>query len=155
MVSSSRLLLLCGAIVAVMLAATAAFAAVGSRPVEVLADNTPEGTVQRYLLALRANDLPEAYECLNIVVKGQKETYEKWRPSWVSARQPSLNWLARIARTTVDGDKAVVTVDFDGFDESGSFGRPYWAGPEDFKLAKTGGAWCITSSHSLWGMVFD
>ena len=152
MMSSRRLLVLSGAGVAAMLAVTAASGVASSRPVEVLADNTPEGTVQHYLLALRENNLQEAYGCLNVVVNGQKQSYEKWRPT--STREPSRSWMARIARTVVDGDTAVVNVDFDGFEEYSSFGRPYWAGPRVFDLAKTGGVWYITSRHSLWSMVY-
>ena len=51
---------------------------IGQGTAPLLPENTPEGVVQRFLLAIQDNDYLAAYGYLNIVENGQKLSYDEW-----------------------------------------------------------------------------
>ena len=90
----------------------------------LLAQDTPEGTVQRFLLAIKSEDYAEAYSYISpmveypgLVAPGADETlsYEKWRKRFSrSAEQPG--WKVTLGESSITGSEASVDVIVDVFE---------------------------------------
>ena len=154
--SSSRLLLAFGGaigvlvIVAVVLVLTIA----GAKDAPLLSEDTPEGTVQRYLLALKAEDYEQAYSYLSstaLTEYSYYEFYDEWsRP--FSRRQESPGWKATLGKSSVIGDEATVDVVVDVFifRPSGLFENPVRTQYITFHLKKVDASWSIVDPVWLW-----
>lgn len=149
MKASTRLLVTFGIsigvliIVGVVLALTLS----GSQTVSLLPEDTPEGTVQRYLHAVKAEDYEKAYSYLSpttLAEQTRSNTYEEWsqRSSWW---RESSGWKAILGESSITGDEATVTVIIDIFSPEVPFTDPTHSRIYNFQLKKDDTSWKITS----------
>jgi len=148
--SSSRWLLAFGAtigvlvIVAIVLVVTMA----GEGGVPLLPEDTPEGTVQRYLLALEAEDYQKAYSYLSTNM-----TYETWRRRiYRPEERPGVK--VTLGKSAVRDNEATVDVVVDVFRPGGPFENPVRTQHGTFFLKKEGTSWKITSPWDVWWLFY-
>jgi len=151
MKSSNRFLLGFGIILVVLIAITTTLVLLNRDNVSMLPENTPEGTVQRFLLAVQEQDFQKAYSYLRIEEKGIKLTYDDWLQS-VSPRfqTASVLWKATLGKTTVSGDTATVEVLIDIFQPGGPFENPVRTQIENYQLKLVNNQWFITTHPWLY-----
>ncbi|RYV50907.1 hypothetical protein [Pengzhenrongella frigida] len=125
----------------VVVLAAVAGVVVANRTAPSLDADTPAGVVQEYLQAVLAGDYPAAADLIS--------------PSSpcdaADVAQAYLPETARVVldRTTVDGDRAVVTLDVTENAGDGPFGDSGYSHTERINVAREGGAWKITGSPWL------
>ncbi|MGA9048861.1 MAG: hypothetical protein WB588_07705 [Dehalococcoidia bacterium] len=152
MSSSNRFLLGFGILILVIVAAAVVIAVIGSnQPVKVLPENTPEGTVQRFLTAIKDQD----YTVAEALVAPPSETdkyndLDQWVKSRQSAGSTNSSWKASIVKSTVKGDSATVQVAADVFRPGGLLSDPVSTSQVTFSLHKSGDAWLIDQPVDLW-----
>lgn len=149
MKSSSRLLLASGVTIGVLVIAAIVlvFTLAGKGGGLLLPEDTPEGTVQRYFLALEAEDYQKAYSYLSpsaIAEQKYYNSYEKWSQAFSQRRQTDA-WKATLEKSTVTGNEATVDVIVDVFTPSGPFDDPVHSRRYTFRLKKEGTFWSITA----------
>ena len=111
--------------------------------VSLLPEDTPEGTVQRFFLALEAEDYAKAYSYLS--PSARKETpYEQWSRPYVGP-QERPGWKATLGKSVVKGDEATVDVVVSVFRPRGPFQDPVRTRHITFTLKKEEASWAITS----------
>ncbi|MBI2858283.1 MAG: hypothetical protein HYX90_04320 [Chloroflexi bacterium] len=149
--SSNRLLAGFGIGIAILVLVTVVivlFQAGKSSP--LLPADTPEGTVQRYLLALKEGDYTAArtyllYPDPKTAPPGYPE-YPRPYPPPISRPDNAPGWKATLGRTTVNGDQANIEVIVDVFrGRGGPFDNPVQTSRVIFTLQKQDGVWKITS----------
>jgi hypothetical protein len=151
MKTSSRFLLVFGIIIvaivgiAVILAVTG-----GNEQVKLLPETSPEGTVQRFLMAVKDHDYQKAYGFLAPQpepVKG--DTYENWVRSVQNPRDTS-SWKASILKSTVRDNDATVEVAVDIIRPEGPLMNPVNTNQVTFMLQKQDGKWLISQPADIW-----
>jgi hypothetical protein len=152
--SSSRLLLGFGIGIAVLVIITVVLAlALGQKNAPLMDSDTPEGVVQRFLLAVQSKDYPAAYNYLlppdtTADDKSPPRTFE-WFSS--SAQNVSNNtWKASLGKTSINGENASVEITLEVFVSGGPFGNPIRSQNIIFSLKKVGSAWLITSPTDMY-----
>ncbi|MFH0847531.1 MAG: hypothetical protein V1894_05730 [Chloroflexota bacterium] len=119
--------------------------------VSLLPEDTPEGVVQRFLLALQEKDYPKAYGYLSLTENYKKVSYEDWLkqvPPYYGTSSPT--WKATLGKTTPTGDRATVEVFVDVFRQTGSIESSVQTQQVLFQLTRISGTWLITSSPGLY-----
>ena len=150
MKSSTRLLLAFGiaigvlAIVAVVLVLTLT----GERAMTLLPEDTPEGTVQRFLLAVKNEDYLAADSYLSPTID-DKIAYDL-RRNRVAGLGEGSGWKATLGKSIVRDDEATVDVTVAVFRPSGPFENSVRTHQVTFFLKKEGASWSITSPVNLW-----
>jgi hypothetical protein len=151
MKASNRFLLGFGIGIAVLIVVTLVLVLTARENISLLPENTPEGTVQRFLLAIQEKDYPKAFTHLRIVEDKRSPTYEEWV---LSVRPPSQSlqtaWKAVLGETRLAGATATVEVMVDVFRPGGPFENPVRTDTVLFHLEKTGDTWFITSRPALF-----
>ena len=122
--------------------------------VTLLSADTPQGTVQRYLIALQEKDYQKAYSYLSFdsSLKMPYMSYNDWLSS-VSAMPGTYNqtaWKATLGKVTLDGDNATVEVTIDTFRAGGLFSNSQNSQIIPFQLSRTAGVWFITSPNYVY-----
>ncbi|MFH1382253.1 MAG: hypothetical protein ABIH70_05095 [Chloroflexota bacterium] len=151
MKSPNRLLLGLGLAIAALAIIAIGLVLFIPKTVSLLPEDTPEGTVQRFLLAVQEKDYPKAFTYLNLVEAGKTVTYSDWVrdiPAPFTSTQSS--WKATLGRSTVSGNNASVEVLIDTFRPNGPFGSSTYTQQFNFQLTKTGNSWFITSRPPLY-----
>jgi hypothetical protein len=114
----------------------------------LLPEDTPAGTVQRYLLALEAEEYTTAYSYLSFP-PDKPISYEVWRGRAIRYEEKH-GVKVTLAKSTVTGNEATVYVVVDIFRASEPFENPPFENPVStqrvtFFLEKEGTSWKITS----------
>lgn len=123
------------------------------RKVTLLDENTPQGTVQRYLIELKDTNYPKAYAYLLFSPSDKISTYNDWLTSNVSPYSYNqTTWKATLGKVTQDGNNATVDVMVDTFRPGGIFSNSQYSQQIVFILTKTGNSWFITSPTYLYWM---
>ena len=154
MKSSSRWLLAFGAAIGVLVIVTIVLVLTMVRPggAPLLPENTPEGTVQRYFLALQKEDYMTAYSYL-IPPPSEKYPYQEWsRPFSSSGEKPE--WKVTLGKSAVKGSEATVDVVVDVFRPGGPFDNPVSTQRVTFFLKQEGTSWKITSPWDVWWLFY-
>ena len=151
MKSSNRLLLWFGAAIGALIALSILLVALTARQPPRLPLNTPEGTVQTYLLALNNGDYPKAFGYLSPQPQ-QGLTYDNWVSQLVNRRPNNVSsWKASLGSTTVTGNQAVVNVVISVFAPGGPFSDPVRTNNVTFTLIRSRDGWLITSpTYVYW-----
>jgi hypothetical protein len=120
--------------------------------ITLLPDDTPQGAVQRYLIAIQEQDYREAYGYLSFDSSQKDTTYDDWLPTVGSiSRITQTTWKATLGETTQNDDSASVEVSIDKFRPEGPFADPVRNQLIIFRLAKIDGRWFITSpTYVYW-----
>lgn len=119
--------------------------------ITLLPDDTPQGAVQRYLIAMQEQDYREAYDYLSFD-PSRKRSYSEWNPTIDGVyRMTPTTWKATLIKTTQNGDSASVEVSIDKFRPEGPFSGMTRNQLITFELAKIEGKWLITSpTYIFW-----
>ncbi len=142
--ASTRFLVISGVAIGVLVVvAVVLVLIVGGRDTALLPEDTPEGVVQRYLLALEVENYDEAYSYLHSELRAET-SYESWgRPiSWYEEKP---GWKAILGESSVVGDVATVEVTHSLFRPGGLYVDPVRTRQLTFYLEKEGTSWGITS----------
>jgi hypothetical protein len=144
--SSRRWLFVSGLIIGVLVIVTVVLAlATSSRGDEpLLPEDTPEGAVQRFLLAVRDGDYQTADSYLSSTIEREREYI--FRPNRVSEG----GWKATLEDSVISGDEATVDVVIDVFRPSGPFSSSVSTYRTTFYLKKEAADWRIISPVDLW-----
>ena len=151
MKTSNRFLLGFGIIIAAIVGIAVTLAITGgNEQVKLLPETSPEGTVQRFLMAVKDHDYLKAYSFLAPQpeqVKG--DSYENWVRSVQSSRDRS-SWKASILKSTVRDDNATVEVAVDVLRPEGPLVNPVTTNRVTFMLQKQDGKWLINQPADIW-----
>jgi len=117
--------------------------------ITLLPDDTPQGVVQRYLIAIQEQDYREAYNYLD---PSKETSYSRWKPTFDGIyRMTPATWKATLLKTTQNGYSASVEVSIDKFRPEGPFSGMTGNQLITFQLAKIEGRWLITSpTYVYW-----
>lgn len=147
MSSSRRWLLISSILLGILVIITVSLVLINRNgKVTLLAEDIPQGVVQRFLLAVKDGDLQKAYNYLNLSKSGKITSYDEWyRSLYLSSRSSQSAWKATLEKTTQNDYSATVNVTFDIFytDNVNSYKRT-------FILTKINGTWFITTLPSLY-----
>jgi len=149
MKSSNRWLIIFGAVIFVLVVAAVVLVLFLPPSEAPLApEGTPEGTVQRYLLALEAEDFPTAWGYLSPPAS-ENLTYDNWlRQMPRPAEKPGIRITLR--KSSLTGNQASVEVVIDVFRPTGPFDNPVSSQDVTFFLTRIGTSWKITSPTYVW-----
>jgi hypothetical protein len=151
MKSPNRLVLGLGIAIAALAVIAIVLVLLTRNSVSLLPENTPQGTVQRFLLAIQNKDYPKAYSYMQLVESSKSVTYDEWLrdiPNTLPSTQSS--WKANLGRTTVNSNSATVEVIVDTFRPDGPFGNSTFTQLVNFQLTKIGDSWLITTRPPLY-----
>jgi hypothetical protein len=152
--SSSRLLIGFGLGLAVVVIITVVLAlSIGQKNAPPLSADSPEGTVQQFLLAVQSKDYAAAYKYL--IPPSTQPDVNTFQGSFEyfssSAQNVSNNtWKANLGKTSLQGDTASVEIILEVFTSGGPFGNPIRSNTIIFFLKKTGNTWLISSPTDLY-----
>ncbi len=105
------------------------------------AEDTPEGVVRNYILALQKGDYPRAYGYL--AEKDYKPSYSAFEQAFLGNPQSLDAAGVRFGRTTQSGSQAWVEVTVI-YGAGGPFGGGGWSSVEKASLVQQNGEWKIT-----------
>ena len=149
MKSSSRWLYLFGIAIGILVIVTVVLALTtgSSSDGPLLPENTPEGTIQRYLVAIRDGDYTAAESYLTFPDVDDKDL-NVLRPNYRATEGPG--WKATLGDTTINGDEATVEVFVDVFRVRGPFENSVNTQRVNFLLEREEGVWKITSPVNIY-----
>jgi hypothetical protein len=151
--TSSRWLLISGITIGVLVIAAVVLVLTMPTPeTRLLPEDTPEGIVQRYFLALEAEDYVTAYSYLS-PPPSEKIPYEDWRGPAVSSEEKP-EWKVTLGESAVKGSEATVDVVVDVLRPGGPFQNPVHTHYINFFLKKEGISWRITSPADIWWLFY-
>jgi len=112
-------------------------------------DDTPEGVVHNYVLAVLNKDYEKAYDYLADLE--YKPTYEEFRRAFLNKEVNPEGQAVDIGESTITGDEAVV--DLSLIYNSGDLFSSGYRNAMTATLVKQGGAWKLTSmpQYNFWG----
>jgi hypothetical protein len=116
----------------------------GNEQPDLLDEASPEGTVQRYLVAIQQNDWQLAYTYLSPESFPKDGSYDEWLRSIPLPSDQSV-WKATLGSVFINGDTANVEVSIDTFRPQGPFENPVLSQEIVFQLTRTDGKWSIIS----------
>ena len=120
--------------------------------VTLLAADTPQGTVQRYLIALKEKDYQTAY---NYVSPGSAGStgYNDWEMQ-IGNPPPSMQieWQATLEKTSQNGNYATVDVNIETAYPGSMVKSSQYSQQLNFSLTKTINSWLIISPPYFYGM---
>ena len=148
--SSRRWLFIFGLAIGALVIVTVALVLTTTSPADkpLLSEDTPEGTVQRFLLAVRDEDYLAADSYLSPTID-DKIAYDLRRPQPAGSGD-GPGWKATLGKSIVRDDEATVDVTVDVFRPSGPFENSVSTHQVTFFLKKEGDSWRITSPVNLW-----
>ena len=154
MKSSNRLLIIFGSAIGVLvLVAIILVLVMPAHQPALLPEDTPEGTVQRYFIALQNEDYAKAYSFITqpdmTRPEDHKMTYDMWRGQYNRPSEKNA-WKATIGKAIIIGNDATVDVVIDVFRPQGPFSDPINTNRMSFSLRKAGAGWTIISPFDLW-----
>ncbi len=148
--SSRRWLFTFGLAIGVLVIVTVALVLTTASPADkpLLPEDTPEGTVQRFLLAVRDEDYLAADSYLSPTID-DKIAYDL-RRSRPAGSGDDPGWKATLGKSIVRDDEATVDVTVDVFRPRGPFENSVRTNQVTFFLKKEGTSWKITSPVNIW-----
>ena len=153
--SSRRWLVIFAVVIGVLVIATVCLVLLTKgHKVTLLPENTPQGTVQRYLIALQNGDYQQAYTYLHIEQSGKDLTYNDWLNSLPVYQSTQSAWKATLGKITQNADNATVEVTIDTFHSGGVLSGSQSSQPILFQLIKTGNSWFITSPPYIFWIYY-
>ncbi len=114
----------------------------------LLPEDTPEGTVQRFLLAVRDGDYLAADSYLSPTIHDNTD-YDLRRNRVVGPGEEP-GWRVTLGKSIVRDDEATVDVTVSVFRPRGPFENSVSTHLVTFFLKKEGTSWSITSPVNLW-----
>ena len=151
MKSSTRFLLGFGIAISVLVVVTVILVLTMRSSVALLPGNTPQGVVQRFLIAVQDQDYEKAYSYLQVQESGQVLSFNDWyQTTFPSFRTSQTSWKATLGKTVTSGNTATVEVFVDVLRPEGPFDNPVQTNGISFQLTKMADGWFITSRPVLY-----
>ena len=149
MKSSNRWLIIIGIVLLVLIASTAVLVLTMRNDTALLPENTPDGIVQRFFLALKHGDTATADSYFAPSVQNPKPP-----PNPGITLYSVSGWQVVIGKPVITGTNAMVSVTIDTFDSRRVFGNPVNTFTQVFTLTQQDGLWKITSPISLYPVYY-
>jgi hypothetical protein len=152
MKTSSQFLIGFGIVIILIVAVAITLALVGGNDaVKLLPENSPEGIVQRFLVAVKEQDYVKAYTFLSPESEYLKTSpYDDWVRSMQTANRNNSSWKASIVKSTVRENDATIDVAVDVFRADGPLANPVNTNHVTFLLHQENGKWLINSPVDLY-----
>jgi len=151
MKSTNRWLIIFGSIIGVLVVVAVILVLTMKNNTTLLAADTPEGVVQRYILALKDNDFPTAYTYLSDTAQTSMP-YTTWKPVPPSSGNPT--WQATIGKASIKGTSATIDVNIDKFYPSSGLNNSISSQTIVFQLVKQSEGWKIDQPNYVWGFFY-
>ena len=149
--SSRRWLFIFAIIIGVLIIATVSLVLLmKGNKVTLLPEDSPQGTVQRYLIAIQERDYQKAFGYLSFSPMDKITTYNDWLMMVSPQASSQTVWKATLGKATLYGDNANVEVTIDTIRPGGLFGDSQFSQQLTFFLTKTNNAWLITSPTYIY-----
>jgi hypothetical protein len=151
MISSRRWLIIFGSIIGATTVITLSLVLLThNRNVTLLAADTPEGTLQRYLIALQDGDFQQAYSYF-FANTPETISYSEWLAQNQALPAIQFNCQATLDKVVQNGNFATIDVSVTTSFPGGLAGGSQYSQTITFDLAKTGNSWLITSpTNTYW-----
>jgi hypothetical protein len=150
MKSSSRWLLISGTAIGILIIAATVLALTmtGEKSGALLPADTPEGTVQRFFLALKGEDYAQANSYLTAETQ---ITMSLGDLNWsYYGYQEKPNWQVTLGKSTVTANEATMDVVIDNFRINTPFDNPIRSHTITFHLRQQENLWKIYTPNDLW-----
>jgi hypothetical protein len=147
--SSRRWLVIFAVVISVLVIATVSLVLlIKENDVTLLPEDTPQGVVQRYLMAIQDRNYQKAYNYLSFNPKDKITTYNDW--IMMVSSSPASTWKATLGKITENGDNAKVEVTIDIFHAGGLFEDTLRSQQIIFQLNKINSKWLVTSPTYIY-----
>jgi hypothetical protein len=147
--SSKWLIIFAGIIGTLALIAVVLVLVTGGKNVTLLAADTPQGTVQQYLIALEEGDYQRSYNYLSPNLPGTM-SYDDWLSQNTNRPAGQTGWRATLGKTVQNGNYATVEVMIETSYPGGMMSSSQSNLPVTFDLSETGNSWLITSPTYIY-----
>jgi hypothetical protein len=148
--SSRRWLIIFTIIVGILVVATISLVLLTKEnKAALLPENTPQGTVQRYLIAVQEKDYQSAFNYISFDPQEKIQTYYDWI-SMLPQMSSQSEWKATLGKTTQNGDNATVEITIDTFRPGGPFANSVSSQQLVFQMVKIDGKWLIRSPTYIY-----
>jgi len=151
MKSTNRWLIIFGAIIGALVIVAVTLVLTMKNNTALLAENSPEGVVQRYILAIKNGDFQTAYTYLSDSAQTSMP-YSTWKPIPPSSGNPT--WQATIGKATIQGTTATIDVNVDRFYPSSGLNSSVSSQTLVFQLIKQSDGWKINQPDYIWGFFY-
>jgi hypothetical protein len=149
--SSRRWLLIFAIVIGVLIISTVTLVLfTKGNKVTLLPEDSPQGTVQRYLIAIQEKDYQRAFSYLSFSPTDKITTYNDWLMMVGPQTSSQAVWKATLGKITLNGNNATVEVTIDTARPGGLFGNSQTSQLIIFQLAKTANPWLITSPTYIY-----
>ena len=150
--SSRRWLIIFAAVIVVLILASVLLVLLTKEnEPDLLPEDTPQGIVQRYLIAVQDRDYREAFDFLFFDPSDEIDSHEEWiRKIGAPGISDGPTWKATLGETIQDGDIATVQVFIETLHPGGPFENPVRSRERNFQLQRTDGQWSIISPTSIY-----
>ena len=122
----------------------------GGKQVALLAEDTPQGVVQRYLMAIYQGDFQKAFGYLYFDPSQKATTFEDWLGMVGVPPYNQSEWKANLGKSTQNSDHANVEIIIDTLHPGGPFGNSQYTQRIIFQLVKIQGNWLIISPTYIY-----
>ena len=150
--SSRRWLITFATVIVVLILATVLLVLLTQgNEADLLPEDTPQGVVQRYLIALQDRDYREAFDYLLFDPSEEIDSYDDWvRIRGVPGISDGPTWKATLGETIQNVDNATVQIIIDTLRPGGPFDNPVRSREMSFQLKRIDGQWLITSPTYIY-----
>ena len=152
MSASRRWLAFFGIAIGIVVVVAVSVAVFNKDNITLLPEDTPQGTVQRYLIAIQSKDYHKAYSYYSHDAAASEAAQEIDYNNWLSQMVPSTyindsGWKAKLGPVNEINDIATVQVIMDIAMSNGLFGGSSYSQTYSFNLSKVNNSWVITSGN--------
>lgn len=149
MKSTNRWLTIIGIIIAVLIIGATTLVLTLKNNSALLPDNTPDGVVQRYIIALKNTDYPTAYGYLSASTQ-TRVVYNQWKPV-IYAGPDKPSWQVTLGKPVITGNTATLDVVIDRFNNSvGILNNSIYSQTVTFQLEMETGKWKISQPDYVY-----
>lgn len=147
---SNRWLIISGAVIGalVITVITLVFTLTRENIETLLPVDTPEGTVQRFFIALKAEDYIQA--CTYLTSTNRARMYSDMTDQYDYGYQEKPNWQATLGKSTVTANEATVEVTIDNFHIDSLLDNSIGSHTVVFHLRQEENQWKIYKPDYLW-----
>ena len=149
--SSRRWLFIFAIVIGVLVIATVSLVLLTKgNKVTLLPEDSPQGTVQRYLMAIQEKDYQKAFGYLSFSPTDKITSFSDWLMMVGPQSSSQSVWRATLGTVTENENNATVEINIDTLHSGGLFGDSQFSQQINFLLIKKGNSWFITSPNYIY-----
>ena len=149
--SSRRWLFIFAIVIGVLVIATVSLVLLTKgNKVTLLPEDSPQGTVQRYLMAIQEKDYQKAFGYLSFSPTDKITSFSDWLMMVGPQSSSQSVWRATLGTVTENENNATVEINIDTLRSGGLFGDSQFSQQINFLLIKKGNSWFITSPNYIY-----